>query len=209
MVRLKVPETVVFTPQFYHDTVIEMGYRFLGVPLHDLMKVELFELVDCHHIPGAENQRRRIELRFRCVLKERIGPLIPNANYWVALCPERSWLIESAGIQGGDVKVNHEERIEYCDKDNGDWFPCRSRITRRVEGQPSFDVITTTVSDVGPFQSDDSEFYLPFYGISETAIETPTHGRLFRITAIALGISLVIVAFWLFRRADRRRRAIH
>jgi len=133
--------------------------------------------------------------------RERHG--LPGVVYSVRLDPTKDWSIVHFDQQ---FPKNHQGNIwhaigdiEYQDRDNGPAIPELISV-RMYNGATKFnpeepDEVSTTRLEVSQPISNEAEFYLPHYGIDDSAIRGDTRGRLWRFAYFIIGVASLVIAW--------------
>jgi len=129
-----------------------------------------------------------------------------GATYWAELLPEKQWIVTRSGIEGlrdgGGVELRIQETQRYQEWFGGEIFPAESVLEYE-------EVVKGRVTDahVGRFgvprrlERPEEQYFLPFYGISESAVpqlgEGAAHGQrvLLAITGL-ICLVLAILVIW-------------
>jgi len=128
----------------------------------------------------------------------------PGAVYSVVLEPAKDWSIvrfETEYVLDG-VPDRKSGEIEYATRPDGPVFPSKISLTYDIleNDIDSDEVVTMYLEDPQIDSGDLSEFYLPHYGIDDSAIRGDTRGRLWRFGYFVIGVAALVIAWRVLKK---------
>lgn len=167
-----------------------------SMPLTDIVgDTEHFRVLECREIDHGK-AGRIVRCQFQC---RHHHPRFANEILVVDLLPDQCWALKGFTLTNEVEGIANVLTNEFQDSPNG--VPCLSKTTL-VRG--TSDVGDTTVIEYEKpttCNKPSDEFYLPFYGISESAIFPSASPRdWMRYLLIFGGISLVLIGVFLWKR---------
>lgn len=177
--------------------------RIWWVPLSFILETDGFKLVtaECSTKDGQEIVK--IAYRYE-------GPLIqsphcaPAAIYWAELSPADSWAVIRSGVDGlenGTLRTRTTTELQRF----GDVpFPHRA-VLAYEEGGRIVEFRETIFQSPQPLQRASEEFFLPFYGISESSVDILEPNRGWRIAMLVVGLFGVVASLVILRRTFGRK----
>ncbi|MGC8640820.1 MAG: hypothetical protein ACP5XB_13195 [Isosphaeraceae bacterium] len=181
------------------------------VPLPYILQHDGFKLIAAEGGRSEpEGETVRVAFRYEGAMIP-VPTCIPGAVYWAELAPQRSWVVLRSGVIGlalGGQSANTLVVLKYQGGEGAVTLPSRVRMDwedpqkGRVFESRVARLSAPAASSRGP-----EEFYLPYYGISESSVPTLVpHGSHFRWAAIALSSVGIVVAIWILAFYGRRRK---
>ncbi len=182
---------------------MESGYRIVGIHLNTFLTDKDFKITAVQYIPGEKKDERRVRLE-----ADYLGPKgsyrRAGTSYWIELNPENFWLIDRGGLKYRGQKREERQEVSYRATASGLPFPSTMKYDQRdPAGGWSFDRLYQFKTPT-KCRLEDDEFYLTYYGIPESVLETTSTRPAFRLFALSLGVLGSIAAVALFRRSRHR-----
>lgn len=190
-----------------HTDLVFSGTISYAMPLSEYFTHSFIRMTECSERVDAVDGPL-VVMSFEIQDVPSTFRLVTNGElHTLELMPEKDWQLRRATIIGPKGADDHKVQvdIQYELSSTLGWIPRRHVLVRGND--ESRDVITTDISVPVLTTTKAEEFYLPHYGISESIVETPAWGRGTRILMFAGGAALLVGAFVMFRRLDRRRKA--
>lgn len=135
-----------------------------------------------------------------------------NTLYWADLLPSRHWAVSTSGVggtglPGGSSNLDVTVECKIADSGNGSVYP--EHVMMTYKDKATGDVVEsreTHVSVAGHANSDVAEFYLPYYGISESSVPIlGGRGSMVRVVSGFAGVILLLVTGVLARKQYKSR----
>jgi len=125
----------------------------------------------------------------------------PGTVYSVVVEPAKDWCIVQFETQsprndnGNTWTINGD--IEYQDRGDGPVFPKKISLIMHNSDSDFDPDESRTINLENPEvdSGDSSEFYLPHYGIDDSAIRGDTRGRIWRFGYFAIGVAALVIAW--------------
>lgn len=185
----------------------EAGTRMWSIPLLETFDSSQFRLVEARRISRDESGAGSVRFGFEYTDAIRQGWLIPGSRYWAEINPDQGWLVEQSGLENQEDNTSLKMAIEYQSLDDGTRFPRLLRVRRGPLVEPSRkegDEQTVEFEAPHPCTSPKAAFYLPYYGLSETALTGVRPARIgTRWILFAVGVVALVLAIWLRNRESK------
>jgi len=166
---------------------LEAGIRAQGIPLEDLLAGKEFRLTRVQYVPDSNAADKRVLIECQYLGSEGRGRRA-GGTYWAELKPRNSWMVHRSGLRIPANGTEAVREVTYQQTDALVPFPetvsDSSSIPRaklKLESVDTFGKPTTC-------QRADQEFYLPYYGIPESALGYPGTSLWPRLLAYGAGI---------------------
>lgn len=172
------------------------------VPLDYILSHDGFELIAAEGGRGGV-QDGAVKVAFRYQ-----GPVIPKpycapgAIYWAELHPSRSWVVLRSGVAGlanGGETLNLQVTMDYQEGREGVPFP--SKILLEYEDATRNQLVEARETRFGTWAAlshSSDEFYLPYYGISESSVPSLTSpNNVHRMIVMLVGTAGIVAAVWI------------
>ena len=123
-----------------------------------------------------------------------------GTRYWVELTSQTAWLIDRCGIKNPDGST-YTKKVDYQPYGEGVF---QKNVTSTVN-------ISKVSSATENYQFDvphscfraDAEYYLPYYGISESVVDITSTSSWVKVGAIILSLIGVAVSIYFFRLSKK------
>jgi hypothetical protein len=184
---------------------LRSSFSLGGRPLRILLNDRRFRLVSARNDGDGDDALVRVEFVYEGQ-DPKVGIL--GGRYWGELMPQHHWRVHRSGVRfaalSGTGEVLESNTLMY--RSNGDEGPLPERLLTRLSYSESSRVEEETVEFgvATPIQREDTEFYLPYYGIPETVVDELTPRSIIRWWFLGLGLVTLLIALVLIRNGRGR-----
>jgi hypothetical protein len=161
-----------------------------------------------------ERNKEMVRVAYQYRGKQRASPpCIPGSTYWAELSPGDSWAVVRSGVDDvGDeeerVRVNVTNRFQGWFRDGPFPKEVRWELVNSKTGE-SIQYEAAVYSVPQRISRDRNEFFLPYYGISESSVDILKSHEGWRIALVYIGIVGFALALYLLFRFGRRTATDH
>jgi len=141
-----------------------------------------------------------------CDVPERTFGRFPGATYWAKIRPDNHWLVEESGVDLNVNSVKYNVTVDYQEAFRDIPFPKTIKV-RRGSDPDTYDERSITFSIPTNSFCSKKEFYTPYYGISESALDVfapVERSRISLVWAGVVGIGVAFLLLWVSRRFRAR-----
>ena len=168
------------------------AFNLLGLELNKMFSNPDYELVTAKFVGEGSSEERAIRLEWD-------SPSVKGQQTWAEVSPQTSWLIDRCGVKNPDGMELLRE-VTYQPYEQG-LVPKTVKTTIKF---PQFtETETLTIEPPHPCSRSEAEFYLPYYGISESVVQVTRTSSWVRIVAIVLSVLGVALSVYLYRSSRR------
>ncbi len=187
------------TEESAYSEILNASHQVYFIPLQALLKDADWKLKTARFTDQSTSSDRNVRLEWQCINGAEAWKKT-GALAWVELGPDTSWLVSRCGIRiPNEGKV--DQKIDYQPYKDG-LFP--KTVTRNFEvGSSSTSVESFRFDTPQPFARSEAEFYLPFYGISESVVGVTGTNYWVRAGAIGLALLGVAISIYLYRQSNK------
>lgn len=158
------------------DDALHSFQSIWSISISDILASPNWKLVGAGFFEGPGGEGRSARIRYEYVgVSAKDNPMWQRgAIYWAELLPDKRWIVNQSGIEGlrdGAVELRIQNSNTYQTWFGGDIFPAESVL--QYEEVAKGRVTEEHVERFGvprPLARTNEQFFLPFYGISESAV---------------------------------------